>query len=395
MPPETEAGTVASATAPQHSESATSPVTAAEAAQVAPAGEDDSAKVTTERADPGTSPERAEQLRRAAFEAASRGEEFRAPSQDDPSEDEAKTEDGGPPRDANGKFLPRKVAPPGTPAPTAQPKPGQPAKPAQGLPAIIEARQRAELVQAQRTLMRDGFSAELLNGLPPAQVIALGQKRAREQAAIDTAIRRGQLTGRDVAPNGVHSPRQAVPQGTPNTGNPGDRLDQFLDELEGEGQPNTGQPQADPQSQPTAEHETPMFRELASTRAQVAINEVRADFPLLADIAVRTEVLNEMGRLDPTGSAAKESTEAVTTLMRQACYIVFGPQLAEQARTQNRARNIAAQIGQPDTASIPGEQPAKPITGEDIRAAAFKAAQTSRSPQETRQKMAQLLPGRT
>lgn len=282
--------------------------------------------------------------------------------------------------------------------PAAKPSPEAKAKEGEGEKSPEAAHddtpdKRAALVSAKRVLLRQGFDAEDIEAMPPAKQLAKAEKFARMQAEADKAFKA--LKGKD-APNtqntaaeGDQTPAEGDTAARRSggarknddgeaPGNPGQSadLDSILTDLVLDKDDSKAIRAYDRQLRAThaqalkaattahtaalQEHQeliTHMVDAIQEERSLGARSALSSEFPGLSDDAAFAKVIKRLGKMDPQHEAVLGSTAGYRDLMREACYIEFGPQMKEQVRTELLASNAASRDGQPDGVGL------RPATG--------------------------------
>lgn len=252
---------------------------------------------------------------------------------------------------------------------------------------------RAALVSAKRVLLRQGFDAEDIEAMPPAKQLAKAEKFARMQAEADKAFKA--LKGKDApnTPNTSAEGDQTPAEGDTAArrsggarknddgeapGNPGQSadLDSILTDLVIDKDDSKAIRAYDRQLRAThaqalkvaatahaaqlKEHQeliTHMVDAIQEERSTSARSALSSEFPGLSDDAAFAKVIKRLGKMDPEHEGVLGPTAGYRDLMREACYIEFGPQMKEQVRTELLASNAASRDGQPDGVGL------RPATG--------------------------------
>lgn len=231
---------------------------------------------------------------------------------------------------------------------------------------------REALVIARRALERDGWDADDIAALKPERLLAMGEKRRKVQADQDAL-------GRKVA--ALKKPKTDDAETREPASERTRDLDDILNELEGGETAETRKTaeDAEPNAR-TRELEAKLAArdaDLLRTRVGAVERELLNEFPGLKDPGNRQAVILKMAKLDPRGECA-ESEPELAKLMREAAYIVFGPELKqknEQSRRERAERTRSVVDGQPDLESRPAVNPRK-LTHDQIRKAAFEASKS-------------------
>lgn len=233
--------------------------------------------------------------------------------------------------------------------------------------------QREKRVDAVRALRRDGWTEEEIDDLPPARLLSIGAKRAELQAKTDARFE----TLKGSKPASENREPIAEARGRTNRTEEEDEaspgaadLDQLLDEIADPDHASKVKVKVTEAEQRAAKAEA----RLLAVNIRAAKSELSALFPKLEEQAEWQRVLARMDKLDPSRTNGGDP-DAVLQLMRDAYYIVFGPEITGKAQARKKLTDTTNQHldGQPDTGSS-NSAPAKRLTPEEADRAAYEAS---------------------
>lgn len=357
---ETDAGTATDTAAPQPQDvDASNDTDAVELPPETPSTTDaEAARLLPKQLDPAA----AEELRRKAFEGATKLKPTTSTPPGTPTERKADEKAAGKGDDKETDAASGKVAE------------GRKLKPAS---ATVD--ERAQIVRADNALKRAGIEDETIARLTAAEKIAIGTRLAQTQRSEDEIRRRlGQLEARlKQSSGGVSSSRQAEPQDR-------DRLDEWIDETLAENAKDSASQtddripdKAEPKTtDAAAQYESRLLR----THVTAAMDRIKDRFPQIDfdDTVTKAALAAQMQQLDPDARIGLESIESAQGILEKAIFIEFGKQLTQHASVQRRAEVQAARSGQPSLASSPtnGKNPRGEVKRdpESIRQRAFQQA---------------------
>jgi hypothetical protein len=246
-------------------------------------------------------------------------------------------------------------------------------------PAATSAADRAKQITATRALRRDGWTDKSIAALPADMLLEEGARRASAQAKLDARMETLKANGQ--AP--TREPLADDDSGStdePTTEDDGTQptdLDELLEEI---ADPDRAEKVKAQVSQAEKRAQQAEAR-LVTANIGTARELLGSEFPKLKNQGDFEKVIKYMDRLDPGYTLAGDRA-AVRELMRDACFVVFGPDIKAQA-SKNAIATANRQLdGQPDAATD-NAQPSKRLTDDEIERAAFEAATTTTSREES------------
>lgn len=250
--------------------------------------------------------------------------------------------------------------------------------------------EREKYMAAIRSLRRDGWTEEDLKSLPPKRLLEIGAARGKNQRDVDQMYARSTGTpppgrqGQDRPGQHAGARRPADDPAEPEATNADEGLDDALSELE------AINPEAAERirSEMTDRNGNARQDQAAVSRLFLDVSRegLTADFPGLEAADQYVKVLHQMGRLDPGDRILATNDRAqIKELMEDACLVVFGRTIKEEARIERNARRQAQRDGQPDdAASAERTRRTDQMNQDDIDAAAFETVSTVSDPAEQR-----------
>ncbi len=243
---------------------------------------------------------------------------------------------------------------------------------------------RAKLIEAKRVMLRQGFTDEDLASMPVPKMLERAEKFAKMQAESDKAFAAlrsgkpqtkpntstpGDLTGEEGDTAARRSGGARKNDGDDRSGNPGGdaTLDSILTDLvldKDERSKLTTYDRAlrathaqaikavETQRDEALDTFNTMLDAVQEDRATSARDALSAEFPGLKDDAAFAKVFKRVAAMDPQHQAVLGPTATYRQLVRDACYIQFGPAMKEQARNELLANNAASRDGQPDGVGV-------------------------------------------
>lgn len=264
-----------------------------------------------------------------------------------------------PKRDASGRF--QKAAAAAQSAPTskgeapAESKPEAPAAPkadAKPKPDSDTPEKREEWVRARNALKRDKYTDEEINAMPRGVAINIGLKRAQAQSEADrafskrkTANRSDDGRGEDSEPSERAATGKVSPKAGDNEppGQPNDVVRAALERLTPAERKAIEQRLEESSAAKQHLEQSLAVRLVHTTRA-----ELTKEFSAIAEEGAFQRVVAKMDDLDPEGKALG-NPESFAELMRNAAYIVLGPETVAAMAERTRGAVDDDVDGQPET----------------------------------------------
>lgn len=212
---------------------------------------------------------------------------------------------------------------------------------------------RRTLDRSTQALLRTGlYTTTELAAMPEAEILRRGARAIEQVARRDrdfTRSKRGTngTTSHDGNPASRGTDQDGLPPdrrtaaGT-RAGDPGHEPDP-LDELDAL---TETEETASGKDRPSDGADAGIQRELRQERMENVRLTLQGTFPLLKEERFLRLVASEMNEMDPSMQSAS-SRDSLHSLMRRACLVVFGDQIAHEARDRSADASRAARAGQP------------------------------------------------
>lgn len=229
----------------------------------------------------------------------------------------------------------------------------------------LSADERYEIVQARRALARAQWEKSEIEALSPEKLLAKAKKLSPflAEAEDNRAFRlandptKGRSTaGNQQSPtNGTANVRDGARSATATNAGELDDIDQLLDSLADEATaPKSGHGLDDPKVKEQLQRAAVRTREaeMSAARARItaAESKLSSEFPMAktATPQQQQKFVELLDRADPKREVMlRGSEEQIETLLRDAAWAVFGPQIKHERHQDVLSRNRAQLAGQP------------------------------------------------